>query len=791
MPRKNMGIATLLNPHTPRESRAIFEDLSAYSTYPRPNTDGWIRELFNRASGHVPSYVSRSLNSHLLMLECFLQITGLTLCGVAWAENKKLWELFLGALQSHAFLAALPDRRYVLTRSLLWLLAESDWKPDEIWLKRVHPSTTHTKGTLERFRRRFECLYTKKRIVEYWLNWPGTNLDGRRTWFDLVQMYQRFGQKYTRQFHIACAQYFALGRVDYIPLKHELPEFMVNNYQLTLRARTDSAASGEFFSRLVVHCLENKAPNERVETLIAKLRTQVPLLVKSLIASGMFAEPDGGFPKPPPRYVIESETHVKTVNGTSTRTKCITPFSTLSFTDEEALTQKAKQVAFDLETVHEWAKKSSQKIWSRYLARTSSWQLGTPRRRRQGEIIEWAWGDVEATSDFADAAATLKYHGFLTQRDCEKKDGWCGLNALYRRQLEKRAYELALPTCGALVPFMTLLVIENTEITSSYLETLELYDKYGSRVGFGRTQGGYFLRGYKRRRGKALAEQTLMLSFESARTVLQLICLTAVCRRYLKKKGNDTARYLLLSTGRAFGYPIRIKSIAASTTSQPAQVASFVSELESLTSCSREHAQYIASNFSLPALRAQMVTKIYLETHNTAEVARALGQVCFNFRLVSRYIPMPIMRFFMDRWVRIHQTRIVVEALIGSPYKLEVSHLGDEGELERFVKNHCTELDSKGNLFSNQTPKRRQDMEGATTLIGIDAAIMTIFCSISLALASKRGKIREGVVFWADLADPLISEIEFLREARPDLAEYLDQGRKAGSAALVEGMLYE
>ncbi|RQZ98980.1 hypothetical protein DF054_26645 [Burkholderia cepacia] len=82
-------------------------------------------------------------------------------------------------------------------------------------------------------------------------------------------------------------------------------------------------------------------------------------------------------------------------------------------------------------------------------------------------------------------------------------------------------------------------------------------------------------------------------------------------------------------------------------------------------------------------------------------------------------------------------------------------------------------------------------MEGATTLIGIDAAIMTIFCSISLALASKHGKIREGVVFWADLADPLISEIEFLREARPDLAEYLDQGRKAGSAALVEGILYE
>ncbi|WP_233799845.1 hypothetical protein [Paraburkholderia sp. HP33-1] len=787
--KRKMANALLLNAYTPRESRAIFEDIRVYSAYPRPQTEGWITESFRSAKERVRASIAQKLPTILLLLEGFLQITGVTFPGADWSENKAVWELFLGALHSPRFLAASQARRYELTRCLLLLLEASAWKPDSNWLNRYRPKLMLVTGALERCLERYQFLYVKLRVVDVWMNWPGTNLTGSHTWFDLFEVRKAFGQRYTHEFHIACAHMFSLSRTPNMPLRKQLPAFMVRNVKLTLRARKDSDASSDFFRELAVDFLRNKKSDLKIETAISQWRGQFVAFAKGLISLGIFAEPEGGIAQPPERSVPASKTHTKIIDGVETRTKSITPFVMLPFTDEEALAEKREQVSRDVDTLLKWSVVKSSQVWNIYLRRVQIWQSGTPHPLTHADEKLQNFREASATP-LANVAATLTTHGFLTREDCNK-DGHFGLNALYRGRLTEWANELALPTTGTLLSFIVRLVIENTELTPSFLETLELYDAFGSRVGFGRTQGGYFLRGFKRRRGKKWAEQSLLINLESARTVLKLICLTGVCRRYLKNKKNDSARYLLLTTGVGFGYPTPIKKIGAQIKPNKIVRTGFVNELQQFTDCTKEYAEYLAKNFSLPALRSQMVTKLYLETHDTAEVARALGHVQFKYNLVCRYIPEPIIIFFMDRWIRIHQTRFVVEALVNSPYQLEASGLEDKDALERFMHNHCIPLHPTSSDVPGQTSEHKKDMTGATTLIGINADVMTLFCSISLAQAHESRPLRPGAVFWVELAEPLIAELEALRESRPDLAAYLDEGRRAASVSLVAEIIYE
>ncbi len=791
MARKKIGVRPLLGPYTSADARAVVEELGAYGSYPRPATDGWITDLFTKAAAKIGAPVQDSVKSILLLLECFLQITGLRFVRGDWAKNRVTLELFLGAVYSTKFFAATLYTRHRKARATLRILAASDLSAPDSWVSAAFPSVRSTSPTLEEFRCRFECLILDKERVAYWMNWASTNSTGTTTWFDLAGVYDTFGREYTREFYLACASYHALIGRAAIPLRTELPSYMVMNSELALSARSDHNASQEFWKGLIRYLLQTRTTGSAVTTIIAAWRSRVPKFLKALDKSGIFVEPVGGLPLPPAHFVPPSDTHVRRIGGSLLRFKSVTPFSTESFTDEEAIRQKTQEVSSDLDVIARWAEAKANQVWVAYKNRLALAMIGVPVTLRHHGALDSPKMRMEDREKLENRAATLRKYGLVANYDYLNNKG-PSQRELFGRKRGDMASQLGMPTLTAIFPFMTILVIRHPEITDSFLATLELYDKYNSRVGFGTNQAGYFLRGFKRRRGKEKAQQTIQITSESARMVLRVLCITGICRRFLKSRGDDAYRYMFLSTGGGFGYPTKFGAVTHKISTKRNQSQQFIRELQELTLCSLEQASKIAANFSLTKLRAQVVVSNYLERQDTAEVARALGHVRFNYKLVVRYVPQPLMVFFMERWVRIHQTRFIVEALKNSPYRLEASGFESAAELERFMKNHCLRVDDADNRFPGQSVERTEQMSGSTTLIGIDESVMTILCSIELSKkAHLTRSLRPAAELWAEASSPIIEHIEAIKETRPDLFAYLDRGRSAASVSLVEGVLYE
>ncbi|WP_143136809.1 hypothetical protein [Burkholderia ubonensis] len=789
MGKKAIGELKLLGPYTPLEERAIIEDITAYESYPRPATEGWITEMVANSMPRTKSRIS--IQSILLMLECFVQITGLELKKDDWQKNQVTFELFLGAINSDKFFNASLHARQRLTTSVVSILSVSGMNVPAKWALSIRPSVMRISSELDKFRRKFCSLDLIEERVGYWMNWPSTNSSGNRTWFDLAIMYERFGADYTHEFYICSASYHALIGPARVPLRKRLPEYMVSHPELTLRARFDQAASQEFWKGLIVYCLETDVPGKQVTTIITEWRNQVSRFFRALVRAGLFVEPVAGFPMPPRHFVAPSDTHVKIINGSSQRLKSVTPFSTVSFSDEEALKKKSEEVSADLNLISQWAETKADQVWCSYKRRVVLAEAGVPSLTETQDVRRGTSKRASDRKALANRAATLRYHGYITSHDYLNHGG-PSQKTLLGNDRAGLANQLGMPTLDAMLPFMVLLVMRHSQITDAFLATLELYDKHNSRVGFGKNQSGYFLRGFKRRRGKDKAEQRIQMDADSARIVYRIMCVTSMCRRYLRKKGDDAYRYLFISSGNGFGYPTRFRSIAQRLSTARGQSEQFIADLQEFSGCSLEKAVAIAANFSLTKLRAQIVIANYLKRQDTAEVARALGHVRFSYKLVVRYIPLPLMMFFMERWVRIHQTRFIVEALANSPYRLEASGFETEAELDMFMNNHCIEIDKSGNKFPGESAERQKEMSGATTLIGIDESVMTILCSI--ALSRKEGmsrKVRPGAEIWVDVAGLIIEHIESLEETRPDLFAYLYCGRKAADVALIDEVVYE
>ncbi|MFL9966214.1 hypothetical protein PQR02_35485 [Paraburkholderia sediminicola] len=791
MAKKAIGELKLLGPYTPPGERAIIEDLTAYESYRRPMTEGWIKNMVTDAAARTDAQTRGLVRQILLMLECFLQITGLKLVPADWQHNQVGLELFLGAIASDKFFDATILWRQRITKAVLVIFAASKMSVAKNWIAGIKPSVRRLSDEQDKLRQRFDGLNLIEERVNYWMNWPNTNSLGITTWFDLAIMYEIFGAAYTHEFYICCAGHHTSIGPAKIPLRRQLPKYMVAHPDLTLQARFDQHASYDFWKGLIVYCLETDVPSRQVTTIITDWRTQVSRFFLALVKAGLFVEPVEGFPTPPRHFVPPSDTHIKIINGDSQRLKSVTPFSTEPFSDEEALERKSEEVLTDLSLISKWAEAKADQVWQNYQRRIILADAGIPHllgEQHDGQIASLSVSERET---LANRAATLRHYGFITSHDYLNQGGM-NPKVLLGGSRSGLAYQLGLPTLEAVMPFMALLVIRHPEITDGFLATLELYDKHDSRVGFGTNQAGYFLRGFKRRRGKKRAEQRIKIDIDSARIVYRVLCVTAMCRRYLQHKGDDAYRYMFIASGQGFAYPTRFHAVAHKLSTARGQSKQFIADLQEFSGCTQEKALAIASNFSMTKLRAQIVIANYLKRQDTAEVARALGHVRFSYKQIIRYIPLPLMMFFMERWIRIHQTRFIVEALANSPYRLEASGFETAAELERFMTNHCLSIDLGNNTFPGQSTETIEEMSGATTLIGIDDSVMTIFCSIALSQTkSLSRKIRPSAEIWVEVSGPIIEHIESIKEARPDLFAYLETGRKAADVSLINEVVYE
>ncbi len=247
--------------------------------------------------------------------------------------------------------------------------------------------------------------------------------------------------------------------------------------------------------------------------------------------------------------------------------------------------------------------------------------------------------------------------------------------------------ELNLPTTSILNALLTLLVIEHPLITPSWLQQWELFDDHGNKVGYKQVGSQHIAVSWKSRKGATNAQQEVVLNEFSKSVVESLIQLTHMAREYLKKKGDVNWRKMILTaTVSSVLCPSNLNANLHSANDFYDWLRD-KSLFDKNSDITLEDAQAISDIHSLRSIRRHRGFQIYLETRSMDAVAEALGHEKKDARLLTSYLPKPLMDFFNARWVLQFQNAILLEAMKDSVYRFDVVNMSAE-DIDDFLNNH-------------------------------------------------------------------------------------------------------
>lgn len=721
----------------------------------------------------------------LRTLECFLQITNRKL-NDSILQSPAFGEiicLYAGALYSKKIFEITNQTTY----TYLCILSRLCEQSQKLFDSYPFPSLKFhlTKPSLDAINcvEKFEKLELNEEKVWLWNAWKCSNKESAEYWAPLYGIYEKFGRDFTQKLHDICTLYYSASGADRI---HGLKSFVnfIRQTKEPLNERNfqDPHFMGPFLRRfLTFYFEEGYASGVKVNTLITRWNGSIlPFLNTYLLRSDLFAEPYGAIPSIHFKKGSKSSKNIKIADeGYLVSQKLLTDIP-LHATDEEAMHLLFHNIKADLDIAITWAEWAISEIWARYTLRLENSTLGKVVKIGQSDKTNKnSWLIDRFNPDhLKNAASTYFHHGHIV----DKKNN---AHLFLPNPLPQTAYELGLPITGALLPFCIILIANHPQITSSFLEKLQLFDKNGKLVGFVKSDNGYNLISYKSRKGALLAEQIIHLNLKTTFIVQQMIDLTTSLRNHLKKNNDDNWRYLLLTCKRGFSYPARIKRLATDTS---LRFESFAESLANTSSLDYEKRLKYALRFSLPALRASCGVLVYLETRSLSEMSKALGHTQLDIRLISRYLPRPILDFFQERWIRIFQAAIVIHAMKDSDLMLEASGFETIDEVDEFLKTHALKQPTNPAIQNSNNFTERSIFK--EIVFGVNSEILTVLFSLMQAVDQAKSTVNAKAKYWSEIAYYLINHIETLITQRPDLKLYLDYAKQNSNPGWMEKIIY-
>ena len=701
-------------------------------------------------------------------------------------------ELVIGALSSPTFLEANPARRQDFVgffRSTILALAKLQTKA--CLLSPLFTNATRaTAEYLDLHRLAFERLTLVDEQVWLWRGWYATSTTNIVTALPLYNVYRALGRKFASELHSGISMYVGSRAAGVAPLVKELATFMAGypaTMPIELRSSVPATLSANllldpsFADRfwrgfLVWHVSQAYAAGIRMTSITTEWNGQFVYFVEDHLAPlGIIAAPPAGMPKLEPRGVPGERTHIRTTpDGQEVRCKLLTDVP-IRATDEQALRLLVQDIEEDLQLVLKWSQSEVDATNKRLALRRSLAKKGTVRVIQS--IGSNEPGYKSQTDPFnpdwlANAAATFEHYGFFTARDDSR------LSLLYE-PLAVAARELGLPASDVLHPYLNLLVAEHPAITPSFLETLELYDKRGVLTGFVDGDSGSTLCGIKRRRGSTLSPQDIPLTPNGRALILQIIDLTQPLRDYLRRKGDGKWRHLLLSSGQGFGEP----KIFNTSTRIAGKLEKNAAQFALVCGVSEARALALLKRSRLMTIRASKAVLIYVETGSVEAMAKALGHAEYNEALLARYLPRPIVEFFRERWIRLFQTGVILEALKGSPYRFRAAAFSSASEMDEFLKNHAIRTIALD-------PNVASELNGPEVVFGLDVEILTLLASLCAAVNSSKNAVNPIALYWTKLARRLFAYIESPQCMRHDIRDLLVKAHERIDVSLVRGVLH-
>ncbi|WP_133407303.1 hypothetical protein [Parashewanella tropica] len=544
--------------------------------------------------------------------------------------------------------------------------------------------TTYETEDISYCRKEYAALEKDTKAYKLYEGWKAKTKSGEEVAWPLHDFYLRYGEELTDQLYDAVLTHSLKYSTKTVRAHADgfarLSETILD-FCLT---REDFEDAGSFtkINRFVEHLfaaqkLSVKASNRSMVSFYEQWKDRKVKLIKELfIKPGIWSEPSYELFAP---LFKTSSTHANTnkavdEQGNAFNNKLITHIP-ISYSDDQAIEALLESIDNDFSHVVSACQELRRETMARFHKRKNLAKVGKVK--------------------LGDAKGTYPGHpGFVDMRLPENQ---CATYEAikYRKTNDVAGYlktdkdfitEYAIIAPYTLYPFFYLLINEHSEITQSWLENWRLYNDNDKEYGFVQSGASYIATSYKFRRGALLAEQKIILNETSIQLVRDIITLTSDARKALKDQGNGDYKYMLIKA-RGFMAPGRVTNIINCNREEmrKSELGKKILEPSSITDT--ERAGSIFRNLSVSSFRASRAVLVYLKTKSTKAMSEALGHESYQPKLLSHYLPTPILRYFQDRWVRIFQNALVYEAMKESDYLFEAVDFSEK-ELDDFLRHH-------------------------------------------------------------------------------------------------------
>ncbi|MGR5245889.1 hypothetical protein ACP3VU_14300 [Vibrio sp. PNB23_22_6] len=537
----------------------------------------------------------------------------------------------------------------------------------------------------------FRKLNIDKTKADYLNGWQVLSKEGKEYEAYLDTLYVNFGEDFTNKVHLALKNYAFTQKSSSLAQALKLLRQLFVGFSTVYNGR-DGLSIEALLSRNHVQLFFHKvfkvlfvrsqAAQHCPKHFHAKWRDTINHYTECFINTGVFAEPHKPFIVPDWKDPKEAAPTFS-IGGNATQPENLRWFANipLKIKDEEAVLIIQQRVERDMAHIRHVCLLKFEELLERE-ERNRAFQSTGLVKPLSGTRGYTQYNDFVGADKLDNTVATFYAHG-IAAKDTTGYLSFLGFSG----NASQLNTELNLPNKSPLNVLLTLLVIEHPLITPSWLQSWELFDAQGNKVGYKQVGNQHIAVSYKSRKGSANAQQEVVLNQFSKSIVEFLIQYTRMAREHLKQKGNnDWRKMILTATSTNAVHPSNLNNTLHSANEfyDWLQEKSLFDKSSDIT---LKDAKAISDIHSLRSIRRHRGFQIYLETRSMDAVAEALGHEKKDANLLTSYLPKPLMDFFNARWVRQFQNAILLEAMKDSVHRLDAVNMSTE-DIEEFLNNH-------------------------------------------------------------------------------------------------------
>lgn len=588
----------------------------------------------------------------------------------------------------------------------------------------------------------------------YWNGWSILRPREPGTYLRLAQLVRPYGRNFVEKVFDSIEMYYRNKTGSFRTEWNHMFDFLGANHTAWPKSTFSKSADLKLFMRAftLTHFTYSKESEQDAQSQIKNWNRFVGAVENCLCNGKIWAKLESPFKRPPPSTKHGSETKVyEREDGILVQEKLLTSIP-LHVTDSKAVDLLFFHIKNDLSTVRKWAIQEAADLKQRHDHRKVLAAQGNPISEYQSRKFykRYSLADVCATLELADSKVPInflcKVYSYLTGEPCPAT---------------KLAKVYGFPVTASLFPLQCLLVLHHPEITTEFLKGFQLYNQNGQMSGFDVNKR--LLIGFKNRKQPDVSEQIIELNDTSFNIVRDIIEITRIGRNKLRTQGNDSYRYLFLTSRKGVAsfqqatVTIWNEDVFSNNLGLRGELIAQFTPHSVLPEA--ELVEFI-KRVRLTRIRASRAVEIFIQDKSSESMSKALGHEHYYADLLSHYLPDSIMAFIKARWIRIFQKAVVCEAMKDSPHLLRVTQFKNIEELDIFLENHRIK-EIPAQAADPQRSEDRKTVDGSEAVLSIGVPFLASLFSLDAAVkaSSDRDRVCGKAEYWASFADKIKSEI--------------------------------